>query len=350
MMLEWWFARAVAAVIVVRTVMATRPFRRGAAAMRVPVALVTALLTVAGVSAQDQVPITDATDGSCDRSCLTRVLDSYFQSLADRNVALMSTSVRVRVTENAVDVRLGAGLWQRGAVASFRIDALDPENGQAASTAVIAEQGKPAIEFVRLKVEQLRIVEIETIIVRPGEGQRSDPDNMARFPDVFSEILAPAQRGTRAGLIDAADSYLDALAASGRFFVPPPIADEAIRVENGLQTSGVARGDRPAVSLADQLRRAPERSFLPPGSRVAGRRYPVVDLEKGIVVVVGTMTLQLPPGVADGPPLHANPATDGMRLQVLVEFFKVADGKIQRIQAVMYDLDDPQHPDPGWPV
>jgi hypothetical protein len=315
-----------------------------------PLALLVALVTVVGVAAQDQAPITDATDGSCNRNCLARVLDSYFQSIAERNVARMSTSARVRVTENAVDVRLGAGLWQRGAVASFRIDALDPENGQAASAAVIAEQGKPAIEFVRLKVEQLRIVEIETIIVRPGEGQRSDPDNMTRFPDVFSGIVPAEQRGSRAGLIDAADAYLDALAASGRFFVPPPIGDEAIRVENGLQTSGVARGDRPAVSLADQLRRAPERSFLPPGSRVAGRRYPVVDLEKGIVVVVGTMTLQLPPGAADGPPLHANPATDGMRLQVLVEFFKVVDGKIQRIQAVMYDLDDPQHPDPGWPV
>jgi hypothetical protein len=193
-------------------------------------------------------------------------------------------------------------------------------------------------------------VEIETIIVRPGEGQRSDPDSMSRFPDVFSAVIPPAQRGARGALIDAADSYLDAIAASGRFFVPPPIGDDAIRVENGLQTSGVARGDRPAVSLAEQLRRAPERSFLPPGSRVAGRRYPVVDLEKGIVVAIGTMTLQLPPGVSDGPPLHANPVADGVRLQVLVEFFKVVDGKIQRIEAVMYDLDDPQHPDPGWPV
>jgi hypothetical protein len=83
---------------------------------------------------------------------------------------------------------------------------------------------------------------------------------------------------------------------------------------------------------------------------VLDRRFPVVDVERGIVVAIGTMTLQLPAGTLDGPPLHAVAKPDGLRLQVLVEFFKVVDGKIQRIEAVMYDLDDPLHPDPGWPV
>ena len=92
-----------------------------------------------------------------------------------------------------------------------------------------------------------------------------------------------------------------------------------------------------------------ERTYLPPGSAVIDRRYPVMDLERGIALVIGTMRLQIPPGVQDGPPLHANPPRNGVRLQVLVEYFKVAGGQIQRIEAVMFDLDDPAHQTPGWP-
>ena len=93
-----------------------------------------------------------------------------------------------------------------------------------------------------------------------------------------------------------------------------------------------------------------DRTYLPPGSAVISRRYPVMDLERGIALVIGTMRLQIPPGVQDGPPLHANPPRDGVRLQMLVEYFKVAGGLIQRIEAVMFDLDDPAHQTPGWPV
>jgi hypothetical protein len=132
--------------------------------------------------------------------------------------------------------------------------------------------------------------------------------------------------------------------------VPPPIADAAIRVENGAQATGVARPGQPVVTLAERFRTTPARSFLPPGSGVLARRYPLVDLQRGIALAIGTMTLHLPPGAQDGPPLHANPKPDGLRLQVLTEFFKVSGGKIQRIEAVMYDLDDPRYTTPGWPV
>jgi hypothetical protein len=151
-------------------------------------------------------------------------------------------------------------------------------------------------------------------------------------------------------LIAAGGAYLDALAGSGPSFVPPPIADAAIRVENGAQATGVTRPGQPVVTLAERFRTAPERPFLPPGSGVLARRYPVVDLQRGIALAIGTMTLHLPPGAQDGPPLHANPKPDGLRLQVLSEFFKVRGGKIQRIEAVMYDLDDPRYATPGWPV
>jgi hypothetical protein len=285
---------------------------------------------------------------TCDRTCLAGVLDSYFASIAKRDPALLPVSPDVRVTENAAPLKFGEGLWQRGASTVSRMDALDSEAGQVASMAIIVENGRNVIEMVRLKVQQRRVVEVETLIVRPGEGQRSNPDAMASRPHPFGETVPSAERGTRDQLIAAAGAYLDALAGSGASFVPPPIADEAFRVENGGQATGVARPGQPVVTLAQRFSTAPERPFLPPGSGVLARRYPVVDLERGIVLAIGTMTLHLPPGVLDGPPGHVNPKPDGLRLQVLSEFFKVRGGKIQRIEAVMYDLDDPKYTTPGW--
>jgi len=309
-----------------------------------------ALIVSLGALAPEARTQTGGAAPGCDRKCLADILDSYFDSIAKRDPKRLTAAPDVRVTENAAPLKFGDGLWQRGASPVSRMDALDVEGGQVASMAVISENGRNVIEMVRLKVLQRRVVEVETLVVRPGEGQRSDPNALLQRPHPFSDDVPATERGTREQLIAAGAAYLDALAGSGPSFVPPPIADAAIRVENGAQATGVARPGQPVVTLAERFRTAPERPFLPPGSGVLARRYPVVDLQRGIVLAIGTMTLHLPPGAQDGPPLHANPKPDGLRLQVLSEFFKVSGGKIQRIEAVMYDLDDPRYTTPGWPV
>ena len=200
---------------------------------------------------------TGSTAASCDRKCLAGILDNYFDSIAKRDPALLPVAPDVRVTENAAPLKFGEGLWQRGASTVSRMDALDVESGQVASMAVIAESGKNVIEMVRLKVLQRRVVEVETLVVRPGEGQRSDPEAMAKRPHPFADDVPAAERGTREQLIAAGGAYLDALAGSGPSYVPPPIADAAIRVENGAQATGVARPGQPVVTLAERFRTTP---------------------------------------------------------------------------------------------
>lgn len=289
----------------------------------------------------------------CDRQCLGKVLDTYFDSIEKHKPSELHAAKNVRFTENGADVKFGEGLWQRGGPATYRLDAIDPEDEQAASNALITDNGKDAILLVRLKVEKKKVTEVETLVVRPGEGQRSDPAGLAKLPNPYKDVVPESGRGNREQLVSAAAAYLDALGKTFGGGDPPtvPIAPDGVRFENGFQTSGLSRGGQPPVSLAESFKRPRPAGRGPTmtGSGVFGRRYPVVDLEHGIVLAIGTMTLHLPPGSLDGPPLHAQAKPGGLRLQVLSEFFKVSDGQIHQIQATMYDLDDPKITNPGWP-
>ena len=106
------------------------------------------------------------------------------------------------------------------------------------------------------------------------------------------------------------------------------------------------------MSINDQLRRG----FGADKLMVSDRRYPVLDEGRGILVMIGVMNLDTParppqtPGAAPtGPAGHAAQHV-GMWKQIIVEFFKVADGMIQEIQATVYDLDNPAIQSPGWPA
>jgi hypothetical protein len=288
----------------------------------------------------------------CDRQCLAKILDTYFDSIAKHDASELKVSGKVRFTENGADLKVGQGLWQRGGPATYRLDAIDPEDGQVASNAVITDTGNKAILLVRMKVEKRKVTEVETLVVLPREGQRSNPDSLSgTTPTVYATVVPEADRGTRQQLVAAAAAYLDALATRGTdSFKAPPIAPEAIRAENGVQTTGISRGGRAPVSLAESFNNPVPRPAAGAGVRsfISGRRFPVADLEHGIVLVIGEMNLHLPPGQLDGPPLHAVPKPDGVRLQVLSEFFKISGGQIHQIQAVMLDLDDPKVTTPGW--
>jgi hypothetical protein len=279
----------------------------------------------------------------CDRRCLGEVLDRYFDSIEKHDPSELQVSGSIRFTENGTELKFGQGLWQRGGPASYRLDAIDPENGQVASDAVITDSGKKAILFVRLRIEKRKITEVETNIVRPGEGQRSDPDSLAAAPPtLYGEAVPPGGRGSREQLISAADAYFASLETGGTDqFKAPPISDDATRVENGFSPRNAGRTGAPRATLPEQL----NRGFGGAKLYVSDRRYPVVDLEHGTVLAIGLMHVQPPAGRSDGPPGHATDKPN--RVQILVEFFKVAGGQIRQIQATMLDLDDPSNSTSG---
>lgn len=265
-----------------------------------------------------------ARGAACDRICLTLILDSYFVALADHDTSRLSLAPNVRVTENGVPTTIGEGLWTQAGEATYRLDAVDPVLESAASNAVLPENGTPVILFVRLKIADEQITEIETLVIRQSEGQRSTPAALID-PSPFHLFVPVTLQASRDEMTLAADAFLDSLATAGTdAFKPAPITDTARRVENGVQPDAAQQ-----ATLNDQLRRGLEADRR----SVIDRRAVVLDEARGIILVMGIVH-------ADAP----------VRQQVLAQFFKVADGMIQDMQATVYNLDNAAVQGPGWPA
>lgn len=76
-------------------------------------------------------------------------------------------------------------------------------------------------------------------------------------------------------------------------------------------------------------------------THIRDRRFPVVDVERGLVLACaffdhdGTMrTVKL----TDGTTRHIGPPFDSPYSFVIFELFKIQDGKIQRVEAVLEDV------------
>src|SRR5262249_29969671 len=118
-------------------------------------------------------PVTDAENAAkynCDRECLRSVADLYFKSLAAHDPTVLPLAPDAKYTEMDSVVKIGEGLWRTASGApSYRLEIDDPQTGGIGLDAVIPDNGVPTIIATRLKVENHKVTEIESILVHKGE-------------------------------------------------------------------------------------------------------------------------------------------------------------------------------------
>lgn len=263
----------------------------------------------------------------CDRACLQGFVDSYLDAMASHDASKLPVASPVRFTENGKEMKLGEGFWKTAGKSSYRLYALDPAAGDAGAQAVVKENGEPAIFFVRLKVKDKKITEVETLVCRKGQAGFFAPDKMTTAPAIFSERVPDAQQSARSQLIRDASAYFTAVQTEGTpDYKEAPLAPEANRFENGLQTTNVPMMGQPAMSAGAQLDKGLFKGLL-----IDHRRFPVVDVEHGVVIGLVLM--------------HAN--MNGQKNTILIsEMFKVVGAKIRQVQAVMVNV--PADATTGW--
>lgn len=260
----------------------------------------------AGLAADSAVPalqpdagVVDV--GACDRACLLGIMQVYIDALIAHDPSRLPVAPTLRYTENGVESELGATVWQSATqlVADARLDFADPEQGQVASQLVFDEGSSPVIYQVRLAVVAREITEIETMAVRRVGAANGFFNPAAMKPEaVFLEPIDPATRMPREELVRITELYLDYLEGK-KSGSEVPFDEGCKRYENGQVTaSGL---------VSFNLQR---------WSFELTRRILVVDEEAGIT-------------------WGLFPFTQADTTLVVGEAFKIIDGKIMMIQAVM---------------
>lgn len=284
-----------------------------------------ALLLAPAISAQTE----PGPGARCDRQCLEGLVDLYMDSLARHDPSALPVSPQTKFTENGVALKLGEGFWRTAGSTAYRLYAIDPENGAAALEAVVGDTAEPAHFLLRLKVENKRIGEIETAVVHKGQAGFYSPEKLRETPALFTQAVPVPERNTREELVAAADSYFVAIETEGTpEYKRAPFAPGMNRFENGTQTTNVSVNGGPVRSADEQLDQARFK-----GIRVTNRRYPVVDVERGIVL--GIVLFR-------GGPARPTSETVGF----IAEMFKINGGKLREIQAVIANR--PAQVGTGW--
>jgi hypothetical protein len=290
------------------------------------------IAVLAGVILVAALPIDASAD--CNRTCLTGVVDTYFQALAADTPGTVPLAATAKITLNGRAMPLAQAFWDSAERTVYRFDIVNERLGDTATEAVVLNaDGSKTMYMVRLKVLDGRIIEVETLRANKGDADRLwDPDALKDVSPALQLTMREADQDSYYGLIAAAESYWRAFQTNGTpEYHRAALLPDAKRFENGLQTTGMVR-DGAYVSAAagfDQGR------FI--GRNLWDRRYPVVDTERGIVLSIVRF------GLKDGAKSQSTATTND---RLVGEFFAVKNGQIQEVHAVLVNLPDAQPT--GW--
>jgi hypothetical protein len=256
----------------------------------------------AGAAAAGAAGTAAAGSGACDRACLLEVMKAYTDALIAQDPSKLPVASDLKYTENGVTAKLGESAWKEAmsVVADTTLTFADPVEGQVASQFVYAAAGSTQkIYQVRLKVVEHAIKEIESMVVKSGD-QFFNPAGM-KPEAVYSQMIDPAKRTTRDQLRATTELYLGYLEGK-KTAAEVPFDMSCKRYENGTVT-------------ADGLSSFQLQSW----NFQVTHRILVLDEEAGIT-------------------WGMFPFQQTETALVVGEAFKIIDGKIMMIQAVMTNM------------
>lgn len=336
------------------------------------VAVVGLALAACGSPQQDTPTTTTPTAAAasvCERACLEQMADRYLAALAGRNAASLPLAASVRYTENGQELAVTDGLWATASeVGPYRQVFADSRGNELGLYATLRENGLTILLSSRLKIVEGQITEIESVISRPASGTSPALARLEREGSKpwWNEPIPEGERMTRDDLIVAAGKYFVALEKNdgkGEY----PFTENCYRFENGTLATGSAE----MAKLAEEAEKHPEKrapgqpsaigyrlmslpckqqfelGYMKMVDRIRDRRFPVVDIERGVVF---TLVFFDHSGT-----VHEVTTTEGKTYAVnlrqpftweIAEAFKIEKGQIRAIEAVL--TQSPYGMKPNW--
>lgn len=242
----------------------------------------------------------------CDATCLQSTMTAFKQSLlAARPVTL---AAKAEVRQNMVVIPVQASVWRDAKSVRSTMVFTDPTTGNVISRdGVEMKDGKPAYISTRLKVDGGQVVEAEF----EADLNRAKLPYVWNLPTMFTEVLPPERRMSRADLEALARRYFQTL--TDHKAIKSDFDDvRCNRFHSGNQITNVtndtveAQGARTCSSSNDGPK---------PWGPATELRLPIIDTSRGIVV--GQILL-----------LYAK------QVMYVTEVFKVDGGKIVNIDNI----------------
>jgi hypothetical protein len=324
-----------------------------------------ALIGVIGIATRTRAAAKQGnsmSSSSCDRACLNGFVDKYLDAVVAHDPSQVPVTKFVKFTENGQQLELGDGFWRTAtARGKYKLYVDDVPAGQVGFLGTMEEAGQPVIVVLRLKIDEQKVSEVETIVARGAmaSGGAKNLEKMGTPRRAFLEDVPEADRVSRLDLIKTANKYFSGMQQDNGKADYSFFADDCDRLENGMQTTNNMT-PMPGLAASGAPRPAPSRKYDPavnPTMYSAGwsckdqfrsgllhfvthirdRRYPIVDRDRGIVFSFvffdhsagDTRNFETP----DGRAVTAGPTTPFT--WEIAELFKVDHNQLHQIEAVL---------------
>lgn len=276
----------------------------------------------------------------CDRDCLTGFMNTYLKALLAHDSSKLPVTKNVKYTENGVRLNLTDGLWQTAsAMPTYRVDVIDEEASQVGLLGRIDENGNNNFFAVRLKIEKGKLIsEIENLVVRNiMMGELPDigiPMIVHEEPHpLMMQEIPKDKRLPRAELIRIGNSYFTGLDTDNDG-ANVPFDPDCQRRENAMVTAN--NPDAKGGAIAGMGCKAQfDTGFSVIVTDIRERRF-IADPVTGLAFAMGYFD-------HDG---AVNESLTQPYSLIIGEIFKVMNGKIRQIEAVLMTV--PYGMESGW--
>ncbi len=280
-------------------------------------------------------------------------MTTYLNALVAHDSSKLPVAKNVKYTENGVRLNLNDGLWNTAsALPTYRLDIIDEEAGSIGLLGRINENGNNNWFATRLKIEDGKLIsEIENLVVRTISMQPPSAEGM-KFPTephpLMKEIIPEGKRLSRAELARIGNSYFTGL-DTDHDGANVPFDPACQRRENGTITSNNPDAPKGSMSWMD-CKSQFDTHFSVIVTKIRERRFVVVDPVYGLAFAMGyfdhdgsvaKMSETLDGKLVDVSPMFRQPFSF-----IIGEVFKIKDGKIRQIEAVLTTV--PFGMESGW--
>jgi hypothetical protein len=271
------------------------------------------------------------------REGLYEALDRFRDALASRDPARVEWAEDLRYTENNVALEPGDGVWNTlTALGPYDLRFADASHGQVALFTCVEETDAVSPAAIRLAFREGAVAEAEIVVARnKDEGFPFRDQSFDNKPALLA-FVPESERSTREELIRLADGYFETIERNDGT-IHTRFHPHCNRVENGVQTTNNADFPLPIAQLGCEAQF--RLGWYRYDDALRARRFPLVDIERGIVLAHGFIDhsgrlgdYQLTDGL---------PATSPIRRPhsyYLAEAFKIRAGAIEQVEAVFHTV------------